>query len=83
MIIFADIKNMGGNTYIRSPSDNDSDNGLDYSSRTDVLLADGTKRKQCGCILYHIYKDVDRPFMCYTIDRLINMIFTPSLNFHQ
>ena len=40
----------------------------DMSSPDDELLEDGTRKKTCGCILYHIYDDVDRPFMSYTVD---------------
>ena len=40
----------------------------DLSSPDDVLQPDGTKKKTCGCILYHYYKDVDKTYECYTID---------------
>lgn len=60
---------MGGDRFITSPSDYDHRSGPNYASDTDVDLEDGTKKKECGCILEHIYADVDRPFMSYTIDR--------------
>ena len=40
----------------------------DMSSPGDKLLPDGTKMKTCGCILFHVFNDVERPFMSYTVD---------------
>ena len=69
--------------YFTSPGDNDPDysnsddvfvdNGLNQCRcgwLVGARVCSGLKRKQCGCLLYHVYEDVDRPFMSYTIDRL-------------
>ena len=57
---------MGIGSHLCGPDYSRSDE--DMSSPEDKLLPDGTKMKTCGCILHHVYNDVERPFMSYTVD---------------